>query len=61
MGSPTDTDPCSWGCMRGLVRYLRLNEVWLLISLRDAGISITRAARRCYLIPTGSDGPGYGN
>jgi hypothetical protein len=35
--------------VRLLVRYLRLDEAWLLASLRDAGISIARDARPVFL------------
>jgi len=37
--------------VRLLVRYLRLDEPWLLASLRDAGISIERDARPPFLDP----------
>jgi hypothetical protein len=37
--------------VRMLVRYLRLDEEWLLASLRDAGISIARDARPVFLDP----------
>jgi hypothetical protein len=37
--------------LRMLVRYLRLDETYLLASLRDAGISIARDARPVFLDP----------
>ena len=37
--------------VRMLVRYLRLDEAYLLASLRDAGISIARDARPVFLDP----------
>lgn len=37
--------------VRLLVRYLRLDEVRLLASLRDAGISVARDARPVFLDP----------
>jgi hypothetical protein len=37
--------------VRLLVRYLRLDETWLLASLRDAGISIERDACPVFLDP----------
>ena len=37
--------------VRLLVRYLRLDEAWLLASLRDARISIERDARPVFLDP----------
>jgi hypothetical protein len=37
--------------VRLLVRYLRLDEAWLLASLRDAAISIERDARPVFLDP----------
>ena len=37
--------------VRLLVRYLRLDEAWLLASLQDAGISIERDACPVFLDP----------
>jgi hypothetical protein len=53
----TTDDGCSDGhgpifiglYVRMLVRYLRINEAYLLASLRDAGISIARDARPVFL------------
>jgi hypothetical protein len=55
----TTDDGCSDGhgpvfmglYVRLLVRYLRLDEAWLLASLRDSAIAIERDARPVFLDP----------